>query len=201
MTIAAQFSSEWRANPRLQLGVIVIAAIVALYGLLLWRDALAVREQALARLQRDVQKLAAVDGSERTWRQQAESARSLNESLQKRLWRAPTLAEVQAQVQDWASDQLARAGAPRPSVAIAGDLTDATRGTRDDATPVRVSLSFDFSPTALDSLLPALEGDEHLTRITALRASRNQQRVEVTLFAYGRIGDMHDAPTQREGKR
>jgi hypothetical protein len=204
VNITAQLAAEWRANPRLQLGIVVIAAIVALYGLLVWRDALDARESALQRLQRDVQKLAAVDGGERSWRQQADAARALNDSLQTRLWRAPTLAEVQAQVQDWAGDQLARAGAPRPSVAIAGDLSGPARAVADDVTPVRVALSFDFSPAALDALLPALESDARLTRITALRAGRGQQRVEITLIAYGRIEAVAvapAAPTPPEGKR
>lgn len=204
MNIAAQLASEWRANPRLQVGVVAIAAIVALYGLLVWRDALAAREKSLERLQRDVQKLAAVDGGERAWRQQADAARALNESLQQRLWRAPTLAEVQAQVQDWASDQLARANAPRANAVIASDLADATRSASDEVTPVRVVLSFDFSPPALDALLPALESDQRLTRIASLRAGRNQQRVEITLLAYGKVEPVarpQGASSIPEGKR
>ena len=189
---------EARQNPRLQFGLVAIGAIVVLYGLLLWRDAIEAGERRLARVDQELRLAGSSAAAESRWRDTAKRAADAAAALESRLWHAPTLAQAQAEIQDWAERALVGAGARGVIVTVGTDTGGGKR--RDDAglTPVRLSIAFDGAAQILDQVLPQLEADRRLARITSLRAARGTARFEIVLLAYARIAPA--APPAAESK-
>jgi len=187
MSVLESSLAEVRQNRRLQFGLVAIATIVALYLLLLWGDAIDRSERTLARVNDDLRLAGSSDAVEQRWSETAQRAAKMVTTLESQLWKAPTLAQAQAQIQDWASGALAGAGARGATVAVGADAGGAERRDPTGLTPVRLMISFDAAPQVLDQVLPVLEGSQRLTRITTLRAARGQQRTEIVLLAYARI--------------
>jgi hypothetical protein len=185
---------EARQNPRLQFGLVAIGAIVVLYGLLLWSDAIDSSESRLARAHEELRLAGSSDAAELRWQDAAQRAAEAAAALESRLWLAPTLAQAQAEIQDWAERALTGAGARGVSVAIGTDTGRAERRDEAGPTPVRLTINFDGTAQILDQVLPLLEGDQRLTRITSLRAARGQSRIEIVLLAYARIAPVAAQP-------
>lgn len=187
MSLLASAAAEFRHNRRLQLGVVAIGAIVALYMLLVWRDSIDRSERALAAVYSDLRLARSSDAADRRWREQAVRASEQLAALQARLWEAPTLAQSQAQMQDWATKILVSAGARSVNVTVGNLSAERDGALAPDLRAVRLSMAFEAPPQILDQVLPLLESDQHLTRITSLRAARAQPRIEIALLAYARV--------------
>jgi hypothetical protein len=185
---------EARQNPRLQFGLVAIGAIVVLYGLLLWGDAIDSSERRLARAHEELRLAGSSDAAELRWRDAAQRAAEAAAALEARLWRAPTLAQAQAEIQDWAERALTGAGARSVTVAIGTETGSVERRDETGPTPVRLTITFDGTAQILDQVLPLLEGDQRLARITSLRAARGQSRIEIVLLAYARIAPAAQQP-------
>jgi hypothetical protein len=185
---------EARQNPRLQFGLVAIGAIVVLYGLLLWGDAIESSERRVARAHEELRLAGSSDAAEQRWRDAAQRAAEAAAAIESRLWQAPTLAQAQAEIQDWAERTLTNAGARGVTVSIGTDTGGVERRDEAGPTPVRLTITFDGSAQILDQVLPLLEGDQRLARITSLRATRGPSRVEIALLAYARIAPAAPQP-------
>jgi hypothetical protein len=201
MGLLASAAAELRNSRRLQLGLVAAGAILALYSLLVWRDAIDRSERKLAAVYRDLRLAHSSEAADRRWREQAARASELLAGLQARLWEAPTLAQAQAQMQDWATKIVQNAGAMTVNVSVGNLPAEPEGGAAIDLRPVRLSIAFDGPPQMLDQILPLLENERRLTRITSLRATPSQQRIEISMLAYARIGTAERRGLSEPGPR
>ena len=187
---------ELRANPRLRLGLAVIAGTLGFYGLLAWQD----HQQELAaqgqRLSAQVQRLSSRQAMDQ-WPQRAEDAQQVLQAVQRRLWRQSSVGLAQAEFQDWLREQLRRTNALNAVVKIAeadepaaragagaGAGADTTaRAPRSDLTRVSAQVEFaNTDPQILLALLAGLAGPERTVVVQVL--SVKPQRVEMRLAAW-----------------
>ncbi|OFW21007.1 MAG: hypothetical protein A3H27_10475 [Acidobacteria bacterium RIFCSPLOWO2_02_FULL_59_13] len=188
------FRAEFKASPRLRLGLWVILGILWGYGLLLLRDEFhqaADEHRALARKVARAQALA----GQTEWDKRIEAARALQVELESRLWRAGTLGLAQAAVQDWLNQSVQQAGLTRPATSVdaqeeaAGEKNTAEARGKGPATAdlwkVSAKLSFDFSPQKFYTLMGRLYGADKQVLVESLSIrGAPVPRAEIVLSAY-----------------
>jgi hypothetical protein len=180
-----QVREEWRSNPRLRLGVAVVAAIGALYLLLVlvdWRRELHAQYQ-----QRTLQlyKMAALAGQEQ-WSVRAQNAQNLQKSLQAEIPRAASIGLAQAEVQATIRQLLNAFG---PNLA-----SESRPPTQVRAQPglwrIPVTIRGLVGQAQLMEILRRIEGSDRLVVIDDFQLAFVQGRPNITLtaVAYYRVG-------------
>ena len=89
---------EIRGNPRLRLGLVMIAAVLGVLGLLEWHDRQGLRVGEQQRLAAQVARLAKPQ-SMAAWPRREREAQAVLQLLQQRLWRHTSVGLAQAQFQ------------------------------------------------------------------------------------------------------
>lgn len=98
--LSAQARSEWANNPRLRLGVAVIAAVLAVYLLLVLRDWRAGLQEQFAARSEHLQKMQSLAGQDE-WIARAQDARKLRQALDAQIPEVATVGLAQAGIQTW----------------------------------------------------------------------------------------------------
>lgn len=98
--LGAQARSEWANNPRLRLGVAVIAAVLAVYLLLVLRDWRAGLQEQYAARSEHLQKMQSLAGQDE-WIARAQDARKLRQALDAQIPEVATVGLAQAGIQTW----------------------------------------------------------------------------------------------------
>lgn len=175
-----QARQEWARNPRLQLGVWVIAATLGLYLLLVlhdWRQAL---QQRHVERSEYLQKMRSLVGQDE-WVERAEQAAQIRRSLEAEIPGADSLGLAQAGVQTWVRDMATAAGGtiqvqtqpPRP---VPG---------RDDLWRVPVVLSGALDARSVVQMISQIEKRGSLTVVEqALILNRENRTFSLTVVAY-----------------
>jgi hypothetical protein len=104
-----QIATEWKANPRLRLGVYVIVAIAWLYAILLMRD-FAIRERANWEAIEAQNQRAKTTAAEADWATRAQDMKRAVEDLESLLWREGSSGLSQAAFQEAGAQRFAQAG-------------------------------------------------------------------------------------------
>jgi hypothetical protein len=192
---------ELRASPRLRLGLLAIAATLALYGLLEWHDHQERRALELQRLQQQVQRLAnrpAVD----PWPGRLEEARAALESAEQLLWVNSSVGLAQAQFQDWLREQLRQANLQNPAIRVSeasaparsssgspdpvGGAASASAAATADLLQVAAQVEFALpDPKALVALLAGMSDSQRPVIVESL--VMKAQRVDMRVVVWFRI--------------
>lgn len=174
---------EWRSNPRLQLGVLVIAGLLLLslgWTLSDWREGLS-RETA-----QTAQRLARVENlaGQEQWSERALAAHTLRTTLEAEIPPAASPGLAQAAFQSWVSELIGTLG-------IRPQLTMDTPVLLDDPPGlVRIAATLTGSLPARQwpELIRRIEGERQLLVIPALQLrSDNSNTYTMTLHAYYRL--------------
>lgn len=150
---------EWRANARLRAGVAVIAAILALWLLLVGHDQAALWKQEALELQSQAEQLRPYKGQTQ-WTFRADDAAKLIESGKELQWVAPSAGAAEARLQDalraWTDklgiNVLELGVQPSAGPQAASDATVA------QGLPLRARLVVEFNRQSFHVLLGELQG-------------------------------------------
>lgn len=185
-----RWQGEWRANPRLRVGGIAIAAILALYAALLlsdWRRELATEYEART-LQ--LYKVAALAGQQQ-WTTRAQDAADIRRALQAKIPPSTSTGLAQAEMQSWMNQVLRGFGQrltteSKPTVRV--DAGEALW-------KVQMAVRGPLSARQLLEILGKIEGSERLLVVEDIRIDNQQQQptVDMTVSAYYRIGERKGA--------
>lgn len=197
---------EIRGNPRLRLGLVMIAAVLGVLGLLEWHDRQGLRVGEQQRLAAQVARLANPQ-SMAAWPRREREAQAVLQLLQQRLWRHTSVGLAQAQFQDWLREQLRLVNAPNAAVRIAeaeslaalraepslGD--QGSRGAAEAKGPLRVGAQLEFAmadPQMLVALLAAMAAHPRAVHVESLVVKG--QRVEMRVASSFLIEPVRAAP-------
>ncbi len=181
--------NELRANQRLRVGLALIISILALYGLLEWRDFVNAQKDGYKHLALQASRLDS-QRSQAQWPQRATEAGVALKEAEASLWRQASLSLAQAELQDWLYAQLRQADAKRYSVKIvdasarlgvAGDDTESTPAAQ-GLVAMHARLSFDADTPVLLALLAALAEAQHAVAVDSL--SLKAKHVEMNVSAW-----------------
>lgn len=180
-----QVREEWRSNQRLRRGVAVVAAIAALYLLLVlldWRRSLHEEYQ-----QRTLQlyKMAALAGQEQ-WSLRAQAAQNLEKSLQAGIPRAASIGVAQAEVQATIRQLLNAFG---PKLASESRPPVEMRG-QPGLWRIPVTLRGVVGQAQLMEILRRIESSDRLIVIDDFQLGfiQGQPNITLTAVAYYRVG-------------
>lgn len=199
------FLNDLRNNPRLRMWLALVVAVIALYGVLLLRDALQGAEQQQRALALSVSRLR-VQMNQTEWLERLPPAKTLAVQMEGRLWRAPTAGLAQAAFQDWINVNLAQAKATKPQITVTV-LDESTAGAEGNAPPavapttlaaaegapatppdlwkIKAKVGFDFSAPSLLEFLKLIENHDKQIIVDALNVRKEPpSRVDVDLLAY-----------------
>ena len=180
---------ELRSNLRLRLGLAAIVAILALNGLLDWRDALAVSAIEHRRLLTQLARLSQHQAADR-WQARASEAGEALRQTRAQLWQQSSAGLAQAHVQDWLNRLLRRSGATAPKVqVIEPELALETAALRErlpedlrQLQPLRARVEFASDPAVLLVLLAALNDSPQRVIVDTLIVKPFKTEVALTLW-------------------
>ena len=188
--------AEFKANPRLRLGVWGIVGIVWFYGVLELRDGVARQGEAFRSANRSLARAQAIAGQPE-WVSRLDEARAVQVGIESRLWRESTVGLAQATFHDWLSQVAQQAGLARPQLAVvvqedglagAKDASGGDGGAARDTKglwKINARLAFDFSPQGLYALLARIGGHDKSVVVESLVIrSTPSPRAELVLVAY-----------------
>lgn len=190
--------SRWRRelqdNPRLRIGLLAVAALLWLIGLLELDARVQAAEQERARLADEIARLR-VAAAEQQWPALRDEARQRLADLRSLAWREESEGRMQALLQDWLREQLAAAGLQPRDLQVSvlpadGGLDDKRKAELPtDLRIARARLAFDFQPDSLHRVLAALPASRKwiwVSRLIVDNAGRRTVDLEVeALFVLG----------------
>jgi hypothetical protein len=180
------FWAELQTNRRAATGLLLIAALIAGYGLLSLHDA-AERLRAFGsrehlRLQRIVE-----IGQERDWPERVTASAQLRQALEARLWVAESEGVARADIQDWISGIGREVGLPMLDIRI--ELTKPAAlppGLRQ----ITTTITAQPAEEAIAAMLDRLERAPHLIVVDRLNLKQQPAPfLEMVLVGYARISE------------
>jgi len=194
-SLPLQFAQQWqefRRNRRLQVGILVILGVLVSEGTMRWFEFQGHQETRLTELRSQRMMLQGQSRDETVLKEKLAELETARDVVEKRMWVVPSEAVGQARQKDWLLNLFKQSsvapinitlGSPRPfngksegGAAAAGSQED-PQGFME----FRASISFPFSPAALENILNALEGGEPFVQIEVLRASRRERKVDIEM--------------------
>ena len=119
------------------------------------------------------------------WAARTQAALAERDTLQARLWQAPSEAQAQARLRDWLANALQSAAVARPAVSLLPPQAPVAASAAGEASPptlrVRASVAFDLASNALENALLQIEAGGQLARIDSLSIVVSSRRVEMTV--------------------
>jgi len=110
---------EWSERPTLRIGVVCIAGILWLYGLLVWYDAIVERDRVLVQKAKQLARLEA-QAVETQWPERLQEAERRLLRFESSVKVVESLGQAQADLQDWVSEQARGAGLRNVTVSLSG---------------------------------------------------------------------------------
>ena len=191
----ADIRREWASNPRLRLGAVAIAVIVAVYLSLVLRDWNASLQRSYADRTAYLAKMQALAGQD-AWIARAASAAEVRAALEAEIPEVATIGLAQATVQGWVREAAVafgeglqvRAAAPVP---VAADS---------DVWRVPVTVSGKLDPGRYVQLLAQVERRPTLAVIEeATVLNRENRTFELTVVSYYRVRNNGEAVADGAG--
>jgi len=181
---ARQLLGELRTNRRAALGLLLIAALVAGYGLTLLRGA---ADRALADYRNEAALLQRVEAvaAEHDWPQREAASAALRARLEQRLWTADSEGLAQADLQAWVSGVGREAGLPLFDI-----RTEAAKipNLPADLRQITATITAQPSEAALVDFLERLDRAPHLTAVSRLHVRQQPgPMLELVLTGFARI--------------
>lgn len=195
---------EFRTNPRLQVGLLLIVTVLVVYAGLLWHDEVTSLEQRLREIKDELQVVQQQNANPKPWQEYVAQVDQRAQTLYERLWFVDTEAAAQARLNDWLTGIAKSAKLIRPVIALAtvtpmqqsefagnpssailktpNTVTAAAPGELPDAAQlylVKSSLNFAFTPETLEAVLMAIEGSPPLAVIESITVNKRTLAVEV----------------------
>jgi len=175
--------AEIRENQRLRLGMAAIVAVLALFSILEWSDAIRGREARYKKASRELNTLSSAVGTAAKWEKRMEEMRTLEHDLAARQWEYGSLAAAQAGTEDWFREMARKAYLPSMEIRpLSSDISPLGEKSAEASKTqkLKYSLSFNFSAPALEGMLVQLYGSPKVVAIERM-AVKKQGNVEMTV--------------------
>ena len=179
---------DFSQNPRLRIGVVVIAAILALYAFLVLRDWRANLHDNYVERRQHLRKINALAG-QNAWPARAEAMSRLRKSLEAQIPAATSQGLAQAGAQTWLRDLTAvYAGA----VQVQAQPPQAVEG-QAGLWRIPIVISGALPPTAVLNIIQQVEKRSSLSVIEqSMIINRENKTFELTVVSYARVAGGSD---------
>jgi hypothetical protein len=180
------FWAELQTNRRAAGGLLLIAALIAGYGLLSLDDATARLRSVGTREHLRLQHIVEI-GQERDWPERVTSSARLRQALEARLWASESEGVARADIQDWISSIGREVGLPMLDIRI-----ELTKPTALPAGLRQINATITAQPVeeAVTAMLERIERAPHLVVVDRLNLKQQPAPfLEMVLVAYAKIGD------------
>lgn len=181
---AAQLIAELQTNRRAALGLLVIAALIALYGVMLLRGATERAIEAYGTEAAMLQRVTAV-AQEKDWPLRATQSGAMLANMRQRLWTADSEGLAQADLQSWISTVGREIGLP-----IFDIRTEAAKvpNAPPDLWQITATITAQPSEPAVIALLERLAQPPHVTVVSRFHVRQQSgPMLELVLTGYARI--------------
>ena len=185
--LLASLGHEWNERPALRTGVVCIAGILWLYGLLVWYDAIVERDRVLVQKAKQLARIEA-QAVETQWPERLQEAERRLLRFESSVKVVESLGQAQADLQDWVGEQARGAGLRNVTVSLSGAPSGGPLGGRQPAPAaapppkaaggpeaalglgwvVRAQVRSDFSPVAAYDMLAALSSGSRRSWIESI---------------------------------
>jgi hypothetical protein len=181
----AQMRTEWSGNPRLRIGVGLVAVTLVVYLLMVLAD---VRTELHAQYQQrtlQLYKVQALAGKDE-WLLREENARALNKALQAEIPAATTLGLAQAEAQTWMRQVMQAFGPKMTSESHAPAQVPGEPG----LWRIPITIRGLVSVRQLQEILRRVESSDRLIVVDNMTIAfiRDTPNVSLTVAAYYRVG-------------
>ncbi len=181
----AQMRTEWSGNPRLRIGVGLVAVILVIYLLMVLAD---LRTELHAQYQQrtlQLYKVQALAGKDE-WLLREENARALNKALQAEIPSATTLGLAQAEAQTWMRQLMQAFGPKMTSESHAAAQVPGEPG----LWRIPITIRGLVTVRQLQEMLRRVESSDRLIVVDNMTIAfiRDTPNVSLTVAAYYRVG-------------
>lgn len=187
-----EIRAQWRANPRLRIGVAAIIGTLWLWALLVCMDEAKLMRGQVASLQAEVDQLQPLV-SQVQWRGRTQEARSLLDAARELQWVANSVGAGEAKLQDVLRDLCSKAGLSIVDLSIVqGGGSPAASGVAfESGVPLRARLATEFNRQALLALLSELQGMKPMVMVDVVKLRPNAvpSRAELEIRVQMRLQD------------
>jgi hypothetical protein len=184
--------AELRTNRRAAVGLIIIGALIAGYGLTLVRHRTFEMRAAYSREHLQLERLVAIS-QEQDWPQRAEASAALRSTLEGRLWVAETEGLARADLQAWIGGVGREIGLPIADIRV--ELSK-PQTLRPELRKITATIAAQPSEMAVIALLERIQRAPHLTVVERLHVRQLPNPIlELVLVSYARIA--HPDPGER----
>lgn len=197
-----------RQSRRLQVGMVLIALLVAGEGVLRWNDHLTDKLEQLQKMRSELRNLRNQTRDEAALHKTLADLRQARETVDSRLWVVSSEAVGQARLKDWLKATLKRAGIVSQSLKISAAQPVNERGRGERYSPstnssniapaqntmpdtdaasqpglrqINATLNIPFTPATLEQLLGDIEGGDAYAGVEALTIMQRERRAELTI--------------------
>ena len=185
--LLASLGHEWSERPTLRTGVVCIAGILWLYGLLVWYDAIVERDRVLVQKAKQLARIEA-QAVETQWPERLQEAERRLLRFESSVKVVESLGQAQADLQDWVGEQARGAGLRNVTVSLSGGPSVGPLGGAQSAPAaapppkaaggpeaalglgwvVRAQVRSDFSPVGAYDMLAALSSGSRRSWIESI---------------------------------
>lgn len=168
--LLGEVQGQLAASAGLRLGLLVIVAIVWIYGLLWTSDHVAVRQKELLALNEQAARLAPL-ARDRQWPTRADEARRVLAALQAMVWVESDPGLAEAAFQDWVRATASRAGLGVRELTVArpaAPAASASNGVGAGVQVIKMRLVAEFNRTALLGFLSEAAGNDRAVVVDRL---------------------------------
>jgi hypothetical protein len=181
---ALALRTELASNRRALAGLIAIVTLVAVYGLLLFSDAIAARRDAYRQQVALLHRSSAM-GQETEWTARAKESAGVLDALEDRLWNFENEGVALANMQDWITTTARDAKLDKVQVRI--EMTH-PKGLRPDILQMTANLTAVQTEPALRTFLERVSRERHLVLIEQMRAqTRPASLLQMTIVSYAKL--------------
>lgn len=179
----ARLWEQLGANRRAAGGLIVIAVLLAFYGMFTADDLIDAQRRAYRQEVDQTQRSLAIS-ADRQWPSRAKSSTDIRDALEKRMWQFDSDGVALANLQDWITGAGRDAGLTKVQVKI-----DVERPKELGANTVRFSATITATQTeaSLRKFLAKIEREPHLFVIRALHVQQRPYLLQMNLVTYAKI--------------
>jgi hypothetical protein len=180
------FWAELQTNRRAAAGLLLIAALIAGYGLLSLDDATTRVHSFGSREHLRLQRIGEI-GQERDWPERVTASAHLRQALEARLWAAESEGVARADIQDWISGIGREVGLPMLDIRI--ELTKPA-ALPPDLRQITATITAQPVEEAVTAMLDRIERAPHLIVVDRLNLKQQPAPfLEMVLVGYARISD------------
>ena len=183
----AKLANDFKANPRLRVGIWLCIAILWFYGILHMQEATVAKTKEYdALVKRSFRSHTTAD--QKVWHGRLEDARAIEKSLANRLWQEQTQGLAQAAFQDWLVQALQQTTITKSQLAVVAQEGPKPAGENkknEEIWKISARVAFDFNPKTFTQFIDKLAGHEKWIVLETLTVRNSPSpRAEMTLVTY-----------------